>query len=235
MTAAELAPDTARAADSARCAADAEARVTASSPDALSLQSRLKRLQGLDGSALREEWRRLCRSHPPRVSRDLIMRALAYRLQETAFGGLSKWAQQSLMGSTAVAGPAAADGASKPKPMQALLKPGARIVREWHGRTHSVMVLDHAFEFEGRPYRSLTQIAREITGAHWSGPRFFGLAERSSVPAMWATPAHENDPDEAIGPKSLGQGGAPIEPRHRAAGVDRALARSRTPAEGGRP
>jgi hypothetical protein len=56
-----------------------------------------------------------------------------------------------------------------------LLKPGTRLLREWQGRKHTVIVLEHGFEYEGERYLSLTQIARRITGAHWSGPRFFGL------------------------------------------------------------
>jgi Protein of unknown function (DUF2924) len=207
---------------------DGEPTAAPSTPAVL-MQRRLARLQELDGSALREEWRKLCRSDAPRLSRDLLMRALAYRLQEIEFGGLPKWAQQSLKGSATAIDPAAADGVSKPNPMQPLLKPGARIVREWHGRTHSVIVLNDAFEFEGRQYPSLTQIAREITGAHWSGPRFFGLAKRSSEPATWASPARDEDSnemiDEAIGLGSPGQGGATIEPRPRATAADGARAR----------
>jgi Protein of unknown function (DUF2924) len=156
--------------------APADAEATATSSTMSLLRSRLDRLQEFDGSALREEWRRLHRSEPPRISRDLLARALAYRLQELEFGGLPKWARQSLAGSAT--NPNEAGGAATPKPPLPRLKPGARLVREWHGRTHSVIVLDDAFEFEERRYRSLTSIAREITGAHWSGPRFFGLAKR---------------------------------------------------------
>ena len=64
------------------------------------------------------------------------------------------------------------------------LKPGARLVREWGGRTHTVTVTEDGFEYAGTSYPSLTKIAKKITGAHWSGPRFFGLlaagAERPS-------------------------------------------------------
>ena len=149
-------------------------------PGASALQGRLERLPNLDGAALREEWRRLCRSEPPRISRDLLMRAIADRVQELEFGGLPKWARQSLAGSANMSDLADAEGEPKPKPAEpSLLKPGARLVREWHGRTHVVAVLDDAFEFEGRQYGSLTQIARQITGAHWSGPRFFGLTKRA--------------------------------------------------------
>ena len=141
------------------------------------MNERLSRLQELDGAALREEWRRLCRSEPPRVSRDLLMRAIAYRLQELAFGGLPKWARQRLAGS-AIGSDPSDPGEQAPKAAEPRLRPGTRFVREWRGRTHAVIVLGDGFEFEGRPYRSLTQIAREITGAHWSGPRFFGLKDR---------------------------------------------------------
>lgn len=161
----------------------------ADSPSGASaLQGRLDRLQDLDGAALREEWRRLCRSEPPRVSRDLLMRAVAYRVQELEFGGLPKWARQSLVGAAAESDPADATGETRPKPAESsALKPGARLIREWHGRTHVIAVVDDAFEFEGRRYGSLTQIAREITGAHWSGPRFFGLTKRQAAPASDAT------------------------------------------------
>jgi len=61
------------------------------------------------------------------------------------------------------------------------LKPGARLVREWHGHVHTVNVLDRGFEYQGECYRSLTQIARRITGVQWSGPRFFGIGKRRRV------------------------------------------------------
>ncbi len=160
--------------DDARLAA--EDAMTLASP-ASQERELLARLQTLDGAALRAEWRRLLRSEPPRVSRDLLMRALAYRIQERALGGLPKWAAQRL------SGPAEGGNGSEitPAPLEPRLKPGARLLREWHGQTHSVIVLDDGFEFEGRRYRSLTQIAREITGARWSGPRFFGLADHRAA------------------------------------------------------
>jgi len=72
-----------------------------------------------------------------------------------------------------------------------LLKPGTRLLREWGGRTHTVIVLDEGFEYDGERYRSLTEIARHITGAHWSGPRFFGLREPAAKPADVTGAAHE--------------------------------------------
>jgi hypothetical protein len=67
----------------------------------------------------------------------------------------------------------------EPPPVQAAsLRPGAKLVREWHGSTHIVIVTDIGFDYAGASYKSLTQIAKLITGAHWSGPRFFGLTTR---------------------------------------------------------
>jgi hypothetical protein len=142
--------------------------------DASAVSEQLARLQTLDGGALWEEWRRLYRAEPPPISRDLRVRALAYRIQELACGGLSRAVLRRLGAAINSPSPAAA---GPPRP---LVKPGARLVREWHGRTHVVVVADDGFDFGGKRYRSLTQIAREITGARWSGPRFFGLTGRSA-------------------------------------------------------
>ena len=169
MISADTAPGAGAALTVAAAAAPSSAQV---------LQLGLEQLQALDGAALREEWRRLRRSEPPRISRDLLLRAIAYRLQEVEFGELPKWARQGLAGSTKASDADGAGGERTHKPAAPRLKPGARLVREWHGRTHAIVVLDDAFEFEERRYRSLTEIARKITGAHWSGPRFFGLAKR---------------------------------------------------------
>ena len=194
-------------------------RATETSSTTVSLQSRLERLQGLGGSALREEWRRLFRSEPPRISRDLFARALAYRLQELEFGGLPKWVRQTLAGSAAAADLVGTGGAQAPKPAPPRLKPGARLVREWHGRTHSVIVLDDAFEFEGRRCRSLTQIACEITGAHWSGPRFFGLVKRGAGAELGPAPALQDDQEQAGRFTPSGQCLPPIEAQNDIAGV----------------
>src|SRR6185437_11251928 len=137
---------------------------------------------------------------PPRISRDLLMRAVAYRLQELEFGGLPKWARQSLAGATANSQPSKRNEGTS-KPAEPRLKPGARLVREWRGRTHTVMALDDGFEFEGRLYRSLTQIAREITGAHWSGPRFFGLKDRKRPAGL-----DEATSDIAVAATEAGEG-----------------------------
>jgi hypothetical protein len=215
MTAVESKPDAARGVGSAL----ADARTRSTSSAALSPQSRIGRLRDLDSTALRQEWRELCRSEPPRLSRDLLGRAVAHRLQELEFGGLPKWARQTLAGSAASTDPVEASAAPRPAPTPRL-KPGARLVREWHGRTHSVIVLDDAFEFEGGRYRSLTQIAREITDANWSGPRFFGLIKRKVEAGLVAASAHNVDPGEPIGVGPPGQDGLSIEARRDITAVE---------------
>ena len=125
---------------------------------------------------LRGEWRRLHRAPPPmRLSRDLLLRAITYKLQERPLGGLSKSIIRKLERLNLNS---EASDAQKPAPPISL-KAGTRLVREWRGVTHTVLVHADGFEWNGRRYRSLTIVAREITGAHWSGPRFFGLRERA--------------------------------------------------------
>jgi hypothetical protein len=120
---------------------------------------------------LRHEWRRLSHSEPPRISRDLLIRGIGYRLQEIQHGGLGKSTRRKLK---TLARMFRTEGRVAPDPGVSL-KPGARLVREWHGRTHTVTVTEEGFEYGGMTYLSLTKIANRITGAHWSGPRFFGL------------------------------------------------------------
>ena len=126
---------------------------------------------------LRREWRRLYRSEPPRISRDLLMRGISYRLQELQHGGLGKSTRRKLK---TLAKMFRTEGRVAPDPGLSL-KPGARLVREWHGRTHTVTVTEDGFEYAGTTYPSLTKIAQKITSAHWSGPRFFGLV-RATAP-----------------------------------------------------
>ena len=120
---------------------------------------------------LRHEWRRLYHSEPPRISRDLLIRGINYRLQQIQHGRLGKSTRRKLK---TLAKMFQTTGRVGPDPGLSL-KPGARLVREWHGHTHTVTVTEDGFEYAGKSYASLTKIARKITGAHWSGPRFFGL------------------------------------------------------------
>ena len=137
----------------------------------LDIAVEIARLESLAIDDLREEWRRLHQTPPPkRLSRDILLRGATYKLQENAFGGLSKAALRKLQGSIA----GGLSSAEKCRP-RVSFKPGTRLVREWHGVTHTVVILTDGVEWRGQRYRSLSVVAREITGAHWSGPRFFGL------------------------------------------------------------
>lgn len=122
---------------------------------------------------LSDRWKLLMGTPPPtKLSRDLLMRAIAEKLQEAAFGGLPLAAMRRL---AALSRSAEKDTGSAAVSPMLRLKPGSTLVRAWRGKTHAVLVLETDFEYQGRRYTSLTQIAHEITGAHWSGPRFFGL------------------------------------------------------------
>jgi Protein of unknown function (DUF2924) len=136
----------------------------------------------LDGASLEElrgEWRRLYRSEPPRISRELLVRGIVYRIQELQHGGLGKTTRRKLK---TLAKMFRTEGRVAPDPGLSL-KPGARLVREWHGRTHTVTVTEDGFEYAGTSYSSLTKVAKKITGAHWSGPRFFGLVRSGAQDA----------------------------------------------------
>ena len=139
----------------------------------IDVAQRVAALSTLDLGELRQEWRRLFQSNPPRLSRDLMMRAIAYGLQAVAHGGLSKATERRLV---SLAAELETDGQIA-APAEPRIKAGSRLVREWHGRIYTVAVTENGFDLHGKSYRSLTTIAREITGAHWSGPRFFGLAK----------------------------------------------------------
>jgi Protein of unknown function (DUF2924) len=168
---------------------EATAGASMSASDRSGVAARLAELATLDLPDLRREWRQLFRREPPRLSRDQMMRVVAYRIQENAFGGLPQSVERRL---AKLAGEFESDGRIAPLPMPKL-KSGARLVREWRGRTHFVCVLDDGFEYEGRTFPSLTAVAFEITGAHWSGPRFFGLVRRTGAKAA-ATPIPKRKP-----------------------------------------
>jgi len=138
--------------------------------------AKLKALEQMDHAALRAQWRRLYRAHPPkRVTRDLLMLAVAWKIQEQAYGGLGAATKRRLAD---LAETLERDG-DVTRSRVTRVRPGAKLVREWRGATHTVIIREDGFEWKGRHWRSLSVIAREITGGHWSGPRFFGLTERA--------------------------------------------------------
>jgi hypothetical protein len=135
-----------------------------------------KELQALPGRStceLNEAWQRLIRlPQPSKLSRDLLVRIIADKLQQAALGSLPPAARRRL---EALARSSALDRDVAARTPLLRLKPGSKLVREWRGRTHTVLVLEDGFEHDGKRFASLTQIARAVTRTHWSGPRFFGL------------------------------------------------------------
>ena len=125
---------------------------------------------------LRQRWKALYGTEaPPRASRDLMIRAVAYRLQERELGGLSTSTRRLLE--------RIADAAAEHRPTrltpQRKIQPGAILLRNWGGVQNQVTVLQSGVQFRGKQYRSLSEVARIITGSRWSGPLFFGLKTRS--------------------------------------------------------
>ena len=123
---------------------------------------------------LRSRWRDVYRTVAPDIGPDLLRRGIAYRMQERRQGSLASSTRRDIERLIKQIG----KGEGEHTGGSANLKTGTRLVRSWRGKMHHVLVLDESYEFDGRRYQSLTQIAQDITGAHWSGPRFFGLATR---------------------------------------------------------
>jgi hypothetical protein len=139
------------------------------------LSAEIAVLESLDVDQLRARWKILYETEAPtRFSCDLLMRAVAYRMQERVLGGL-KPATSRLF--ERVSQDARARRPTRVAPVRKLA-PGALLIREWGGTKHQVTVLERGVMFRGKPYRSLSEVARVITGNRWSGPLFFGLKAR---------------------------------------------------------
>ena len=120
---------------------------------------------------LKSRWRELYDTEPPpRISRELLTRAIAYRLQEREFGGLAPATRRLL---ERVADDLSSHRARLSHARKAA--PGTLLIREWRGKAHQVTVHDDAVVYRGKRYGSLSEVARLITGTRWSGPLFFGL------------------------------------------------------------
>ena len=137
-----------------------------------SLTDELAELRGLDPTALKQRWRVLYRTEAPvRIGHALLLQAVAYRLQERVLGGLKLSTRRLLER-------AAEDNVGRRPPTEApaaRVTPGSVLIREWHGVSHRVTVLADGVLLRGARYRTLSEVARKITGTRWSGPRFFGL------------------------------------------------------------
>lgn len=142
--------------------------------DSEGLAKRLASLPSLSSDALKDEWRRLYGSPlPKKARRTFLISAVAYRTQEQVLGGLKPETKR-LLDQVAEEVRAGRKVEIKPKPS----RKGTVLVREWHGVTHQVEILERGVRYQDRHYRSLSEVARAITGGHWSGPAFFGLKKR---------------------------------------------------------
>jgi hypothetical protein len=143
------------------------------------LTHEIAELAALDATALRRRWMQLTGDDPPpNFGRNTLIHAIAYRLQERAVGGLKPSTLRIL---DRVAG--ASGSVESKRKLARKASAGTLLIREWGGVTHRVTVLDHDVVYRGRRYKSLSEVARVITGTHWSGPMFFGLRNRSKEKA----------------------------------------------------
>lgn len=140
---------------------------------------RLAALKATPTADLKQQWRELVGREPPAFNRAYLISRLAYRIQELAYGGLKPETRarlealgEQLDGGNVVLRRIRADS----RPLA-----GTRLLREWHGVEHAITVMHDGFEWEGRPYKSLSAIARTITGTRWNGWTFFGLRARGSA------------------------------------------------------
>jgi hypothetical protein len=139
-----------------------------------SVVARVAALKTLQIPALKQRWRELFDTEPPPYNRRFLESRLAYRIQELAYGGLKPATVARL---EALAEQYASGDPAARKRRRGSDRPiaGTRLIREWQGVEHCVTVRDEGYEYQGRPYQSLSAIARAITGTRWNGLVFFGL------------------------------------------------------------
>ena len=134
----------------------------------MTLEERIARIEAMSARERKSEWQRCTGTDaPPAFGSGLLARAIAHQIQETALGTMSKSDRKRLL---------SANGSGKVEATPGTLKSGTWLSRTWHGEVHQVIVLERGFEYRGERYSSLSEIAKRITGTHWSGPRCFGLS-----------------------------------------------------------
>ncbi len=143
-----------------------------------SVLAQLAALKGLPTPALKRRWRDLFETEPPPYNRRFLESRLAYRIQELAYGGLKPETVDrldALAEDLAGGDPGNRHRMDKDRPVA-----GTRLIREWQGVEHCVTVRDDGYEYQGRPYKSLSAVARAIAGTRWNGWVFFGLKNQRS-------------------------------------------------------
>jgi Protein of unknown function (DUF2924) len=144
------------------------------------VEAELDRLAVMPIAQLRIRYRELFRTDPPKAfGQDLLRRSIAHRIQEKAYGGLTASTRR-LFDQLVKAAMAKPNGRLE---IPRRIKPGSELVRTWDGKTHRVRVTADGFAYEGETFASLSEIASEITGTRWNGPRFFGLRSASNKDA----------------------------------------------------
>ena len=139
------------------------------------LEREIAALPSMNLAQLQAKWRqKLKESPPPHVRKQLLVPLLAYKLQEQVYGSLRPEVRRQLE-KLAAAYRRDPNGKTPRIVPSQNIKPGTRLLRQWNGKTHQVMAIENGFEYEGKRYKSLSVIARLITGTRWSGPAFFGL------------------------------------------------------------
>jgi hypothetical protein len=139
-------------------------------------------LPDMKPTELRDMWRELFNNDPPTNNKTFLVKRLSYRIQELAYGGLSEATIKRLASivreeAEGPKAPIMANGQrQKDQPL-----PGTRLIREWQGVEHLVTALEKGFEYQGQKFKSLSAVAREITGTQWNGPLFFGLRRQGDV------------------------------------------------------
>jgi len=138
----------------------------------------LAELERMSGPELKERWRALFGAEPPGYNRIFLVKRLSYRIQELAYGGLSRQTRERLNRLLDEEGYDELGRPPQEKPHgrdRLGIVPGTALIRHWDGQRHVVTALEEGFEYCGRHFRSLSAVARNITGTSWSGPAFFGL------------------------------------------------------------
>jgi hypothetical protein len=141
------------------------------------LTNDLAALATMSPAQLRAEWRRVLKGAAPALPPNILRRGIAYRMQERIHGSLPTTVSRELDRIAAKL----AKGLVTVGSDATRLKPGMRLIRSWQGRTYTVLVSDNGFILDDRSFSSLSQVAKAITGVHWSGPRFFGIGRPASA------------------------------------------------------
>ena len=161
--------------------------------DAAAIEAEIDQVRSLGIGALRQRWRMMSGAIPPKgLSKDIIARMIAYRIQAEASGGLDKETVKLLDRLTR---------GEKPDGLNRRLKAGTVLVREYQGERHTVTIVPGGFSWQDSTYLSLSAIARAMTGTAWNGPRFFGLRVPGKPQARAAPAPKPSPPQAAKSPK----------------------------------